>query len=80
MTDVSEELHATQEGMRVYDAPAKDLGTMKETMELNIGDAVRNVELLKDSLQENAKLSTTVADLKSSFAAIQDKKHVMKFS
>ncbi|XP_077539476.1 uncharacterized protein LOC144152138 [Haemaphysalis longicornis] len=79
MADVSDEFDAIKEDMRLYGATIEDLGTLKETMELRIVDVVRNVESLKDSLDEYAKLSSTVAEMKSSIVAIQDMKHVMEF-
>ncbi|XP_075751600.1 uncharacterized protein LOC142817790 [Rhipicephalus microplus] len=79
MADVTEEFDAIKEELRVYGTSIEDLGVLKETMELRIGDIVQHVELLSESVEEYANLSTTVTEMKNSIAAIQDMKHVMEF-
>uniref|UniRef100_A0A131YY50 BdrC3 n=1 Tax=Rhipicephalus appendiculatus TaxID=34631 RepID=A0A131YY50_RHIAP len=79
MADVTDEFDAIKEEMRIYGASFEDLGALKETMELRIGDIVQHVESLKESVETYANLSTTVTEMKSSIAAIQDMKHVMEF-
>ncbi|XP_037519389.1 centrosomal protein of 128 kDa [Rhipicephalus sanguineus] len=79
MVDVTDEFDAIKEEMRLYGASIEDLGALKETMEMRIGDIVQHVESLKESVDAYANLSTTVTEMKTSIAAIQDMKHVMEF-
>ncbi|KAG0419031.1 hypothetical protein HPB47_004419 [Ixodes persulcatus] len=79
MTAVGEEFDKLKEGMKVYESSLENVGSLKDSVDSKIEDVVKDIESLKQTVEACSNLSSTVNEMKTSIAAIQDMKYVSEF-
>ncbi|CAN8018054.1 unnamed protein product, partial [Ixodes persulcatus] len=79
MTAVGEEFDNLKEGMKVYESSLENVGSLKDSVDSKIEDVVKDIESLKQTVEACSNLSSTVNEMKTSIAAIQDMKYVSEF-
>ncbi|EEC20225.1 BdrC3, putative [Ixodes scapularis] len=79
MTAVGEEFDNLKEEMKVYESSLENVGSLKERVDSKIEDVVKDIESLKQTVESCSNLSSTVNEMKTSIAAIQDMKYVSEF-
>ncbi|CAN7988880.1 unnamed protein product, partial [Ixodes hexagonus] len=79
MTVVAEEFDSLKEEMKAYESNLENVGSFKNSVDSKIEDVVKDLESLKGTAEAYSNLSSTITEMKTSIAAIQDMKYVSEF-